>query len=96
MIGFLFKYWGEVVLCIIAALIFFSGWHLRGLQDVEKEQNAIITQAKNASDISVNYEESLAMINELSEKLDTKVTYENTYNCLIPADGLQLLSKAIR
>lgn len=96
---FLRKYWGEVSLVIIMTMIFFCGWHLRGIQDIEKEQRAIIAQTEKADKIAVSYEDTVVQENRTTENLNQqlKVTYAETGNrCPIPADRLRLIQQANR
>lgn len=86
--------WRIVVIALLFVASLFTGWHLRGNYDDSKQQKAFLEQAKTDDKQSTSYEKSLAEINALYNNLDTKPTYENSYSCTIPADGLRLLRAA--
>ncbi len=87
-------HWQALGIMLVIILVFFSGWHLRGISidaKLYKESDKLIITANKVSN---NYELANTEINKIYDNLNTKVTYENTYSCIIPADGLRLLSEA--
>ena len=92
----LLAYWKPILIVLLEFIIFFSGYHLRGLKEEVKTQREIIHQAARENESAGKYEDSLSIINNMYDNLNTKVTYENDYSCPIPPDGLRLLAEATR
>ncbi len=85
-------------LAILASimLVFYSGWHLRGKQEELKAFEASERAEAIVYDISKEFETKRAELEEKYNNIDTKVTYESTYSCVIPVDGLRILSQATK
>lgn len=87
---FIRKYWFLIVL----GATFYAGYYLRGLQETAAQIHDIIKQSENYNKPSVMFENLHTDIDTLYTNINTKVTYEDTYSCIIPANGLQLLRAA--
>lgn len=89
-------YWKELAIFTILALVFYSGWHLRG----EKDELKAFEESKKAEaiiyDTSKQFEMDRAKLEEKYNNIDLKATYENSYSCVIPVNGLRILSEATK
>lgn len=91
--------WKLIVTYGLIIVIFFSGWHLRGVSDKAKEVHAIAMQIKHNDEIDVDYNDSISTINKTTEKLNNQLmkTYEESnYDCVIPVSGVRILQQANR
>lgn len=88
--------WKILIFACYTLLIFYSGYNIKATQEklrVYKEnEKSIIEAGVKAS----AYEDAKIQIDKIYENIDTKVTYENGYDCIIPADGLHILTEATR
>lgn len=89
---FIRRYW----ILVVIACAFYAGYYLRGLQETVRQIHAINLQNEKQQSTSIIFENTQAEILKLYSNIDTRRTYENNYNCIIPADGLQLLAEATR
>src|SRR5882757_1052183 len=90
----IFKFIKQYWILIALSGAFFVGYHIRSLQYKVQENHALIAQTKIDDKAATHFEKIQANIDEKYDNFNTKVTYENAYSCVIPADGLRLLSEA--
>lgn len=95
-ISFLKQFWKPLAILLAFLATFYSGWHFRGTKEELKAFKAIEKSAVVANDKSETFEDNKAQIEDFFGNIDTKVTYETNYNCIIPDDGLRILTKATR
>lgn len=96
-LAFLNKYWSIIAICIIAMVIFFYGWHLRGINDIAKQDSAIIAQTQKANEIATKYEQSVTKNNLENDKLNAKlkaIDEKPSYHCPVPIDGVRIINQA--
>ena len=75
---------------------FFAGYRLKSLMIESKQAVAITKQAATYYNGSSNFEHTRMEINRLYDNLNQGVTYADSYDCIIPADGLLLLTAATK
>ncbi len=75
---------------------FATGYHASNLMHDAKTAKAVEVENADSNKKSTEFEKSLSAINTQYSLIDKKATYENSYNCIIPADGLQLLRAATK
>lgn len=100
----IFTYYKQILFGTLFVAIFFTGWRVRDLQYAGKEvnrlENQIVENQARQSAIDVQsavYENILSQINQDTYTLNQNLedTYvNNSYRCLIPADGLRTLASA--
>ena len=95
-ISLLKEYWKPLAVAITLILTFYSGWYYRGKKEELKSYVAIEKAAVVANNVSTDYEVKKDKIEDSYNVIDTGVTYENNYSCVIPTDGLHILTKATR
>ena len=84
------NYW----IIIVLTGVFFAGYHLRSIQYAGQEERNLIKESQKQQRTDSAYADMDAQINKLYDNLNEKVTYADTYSCIIPADGMRLLSQA--
>lgn len=89
---FIFRYW----IIFVLSGAFCAGYYLRGLQYDASQKITLISQANKNTKLSENFEGAREEIDRLYENIKIEATYADSYNCIIPADGLQLLKQATR
>ncbi len=93
---YIFTYWKQIIIALLIIIIFLSGYRLRAIQDNAKEAKAINIQSNKNNISSLEFEKIKADIDRVYDNVDFKVTYENSYNCVIPNDGLLILQQATK
>lgn len=88
--------WRTIGVISLIGLIFFCGWHLRGWKEAVRQEREMTQELQAQQKTAGGFEKSLNNINNQYDKLNLQPTYANPYSCLIPADGLRLLSAATR
>jgi len=86
------QYW----IVIAFAACFSAGYYLKGLQVKAGQQKDIIKVINHNNTAASAFEDARRKIESEFENVDLKVTYEDSYSCPIPPDGLQLLLDATR
>ncbi len=89
-------YWRAIAIVMVFIGTFYAGWHIRGVSDDLKVYKQNEATAKADNKVADTFEKAQAKIQANFDNLDLKPTYESSYSCLIPANGLRLIAEATK
>lgn len=96
-------YWKEITTVVIAIGIFYSGYHLRDIQEVSKIKDQLELQLSDTnnkildnSKIDFSYNKIINDINDISETYRIEKSNEKNSACTIPVEWVHKLNSVSR